>query len=234
MNSLFRLGANVIYNKIFGVHVSGHACQEEQKIMLSLTKPKYFIPIHGERYMLELQAQTAQSLGVPSENIFVMSNGQMIEFNYDSTTSSIQKSYEVSFTAHRLPVKAVMARKRLSPSYVMVDGLGVGDVGNIVLRDRQVMSQDGMFVIIVTVDNETFELVGSPDIISRGFVYLREAKTLLHETRRKVKNIVKAHTAIGKVENWTPLKNSLRDEIGSFLYQKTERRPMVIPVVIEV
>jgi ribonuclease J len=116
----------------------------------------------------------------------------------------------------------------------MVDGLGIGDVGNIVLRDRQLMSQDGMFVVIVTVDNETLELVGSPDIISRGFVYLRESKELLRQTRGKVRQIVKEHTSVGQIKNWSSLKTVLRDEIGAFLYQKTERRPMVLPVVIEV
>ena len=116
----------------------------------------------------------------------------------------------------------------------MVDGLGIGDVGNIVLRDRQVMSQDGMFVVIVTVDNETLELIGSPDIISRGFVYLREAKGLLQESRKKVRQIVNDHTSVGKIENWSSLKSAIRDEIGAFLFKKTERRPLVLPVVIEV
>src|SRR3989339_301302 len=231
MNSLFRLGARVVYNKILGVHVSGHACQEEQKIMLSLTKPRYFIPVHGERYMLEMHAQTAQTLGLPEENILVMGNGQIAEFVKDPTAPVANLA---RFTNHKIPIRGRVSTQKITTNYVMVDGLGIGDVGNIVLRDRQLMSQDGMFVIIVTVDNETLELVGSPDIISRGFVYLREAKGLLQETRLKVKDIVKAHTSVGHIENWSSLKDTLRDEIGAYLFKKTERRPMVLPVVIEV
>ena len=234
MNSLFRLGAKVIYNKILGVHVSGHAYQEEQKIMLSLTKPRYFIPIHGERYMLERQAQTSVSLGMPQENIFVMSNGQIAEFIKDTNPATKASIQQDTFTNHKIPIQGRVATKKLPSNYIMVDGLGIGDVGNIVLRDRQLMSQDGMFVVIVTVDNETLELVGSPDIISRGFVYLRESKELLRQTRGKVRQIVKDHTSVGQIKNWSSLKTVLRDEIGAFLYQKTERRPMVLPVVIEV
>jgi ribonuclease J len=232
MSSLFRLGADVIYNKIFGVHVSGHAYQEEQKIMLSLTKPRYFIPIHGERYMLERQAQTAVSLGMPRENIFVMGNGQIAEFIKDTNPVTKQAVERDKFTNHQIPVQGRVATKKLPSNYVMVDGLGIGDVGNIVLRDRQLMSQDGMFVVIVTVDNETLELVGSPDIISRGFVYLRESKELLRQTRGKVRQIVKEHTSVGQIKNWSSLKTVLRDEIGAFLYQKTERRAMVLTIFI--
>lgn len=232
MNSLFRLGARVIYNKILGIHASGHAYQEEQKMMIALTRPRFFIPIHGERYMLERQAETAASIGVARENIFIMSNGEIAEFTRDAGASKSARPER--FTNHRIPIRGRISDKSLGSNYVMVDGLGVGDVGNIVLRDRQVMSQDGMFVIIVTVDNETLELVGSPDIISRGFVYLREAKGLLIETRKKVRQIVKDHTSVGHIQNWSPLKTALRDEIGAFLFQKTERRPMILPVVIEV
>lgn len=234
MNSLFRLGARVVYNKIFGVHVSGHAYQEEQKLMIALTRPRYFIPIHGERYMLEKQADTAVAIGVTRDNSFVISNGCVAEFIEDTNPAFVKQALGNRFTNHKIPVRGRVAAKKLPSGYVMVDGLGIGDVGNIVLRDRQLMSQDGMFVIIVTVDNETLELVGSPDIISRGFVYLREAKDLLQETRKKVREIVKDHTSVGRIENWSSLKTALRDEIGSYLFQKTERRPMVLPVVIEV
>lgn len=234
MDSLFRLGARVVYNKILGVHVSGHAYQEEQKIMLSLAKPRYFIPIHGQRYMLEQQAQTVRELGMPEENIMIMSNGQIAEFIKDSNPATVEAALKDTFTNLRIPVKGRIAKEKLSSNYIMVDGLGVGDVGNIVLRDRQLMSQDGMFVVIVTVDNKTLELVGSPDIISRGFVYLRESKGLLLETRKKVRQIVKDHTSVGHIKNWSSLKTALRDEIGTFLFRKTERRPMILPVVIEV
>ncbi len=234
MNSLFRLGAKVVYNKIFGVHASGHAYQEEQKLMIALTRPRYFIPIHGERYMLERQSDTAVSIGVQRENSYVISNGCVLEFIEDTNPAYVKLALANRFTNHKIPVRARVAAKKLPSGYVMVDGLGIGDVGNIVLRDRQLMSQDGMFVIIVTVDNETLDLVGSPDIISRGFVYLREAKDLLQETRKKVRDIVKDHTSVGRIENWSSLKTALRDEIGTYLFQKTERRPMVLPVVIEV
>ena len=234
MNSLYRLGAQVIYNKILGVHVSGHAYQEEQKIMMSLAKPKFFIPIHGERFMLERQAMTAHEIGIPKECTFVMSNGQIAEFIQDTNPAVIKQTRELHYTNLRTPIKGRISDQKLPANYVMVDGLGIGDVGNIVLRDRQVMSQDGMFVVIVTVDNETLELIGSPDIISRGFVYLREAKGLLQETRKKVRDIVTSHTSVGHIENWSSLKSAIRDEIGSFLFQKTERRPLVLPVVIEV
>ncbi|HCE86203.1 MAG: hypothetical protein A2249_03570 [Candidatus Jacksonbacteria bacterium RIFOXYA2_FULL_44_7] len=234
MNSLFRLGAKVVYNKIFGVHASGHAYQEEQKLMIALSRPRYFIPIHGERYMLERQSDTAVSIGVPRENSYVISNGCVLEFIEDTNPAYVKLALANRFTNHKIPVRARVAAKKLPSGYVMVDGLGIGDVGNIVLRDRQLMSQDGMFVIIVTVDNETLDLVGSPDIISRGFVYLREAKDLLQETRKKVRDIVKDHTSVGRIENWSSLKTALRDEIGTYLFQKTERRPMILPVVIEV
>ncbi|MEK9165350.1 MAG: ribonuclease J [Patescibacteria group bacterium] len=234
MDSLFRLGARVVYNKILGVHVSGHAYQEEQKIMLSLAKPRYFIPVHGQRYMLEQQAQTVRELGMPEENIMIMSNGQIAEFIKDTNPATIEAALKDTFTNLRIPIKGRISKEKLPSNYVMVDGLGVGDVGNIVLRDRQLMSQDGMFVVIVTVDNKTLELVGSPDIISRGFVYLRESKGLLLETRKKVRAIVKDHTSVGHIKNWSSLKTALRDEIGTFLFQKTERRPMILPVVIEV
>ncbi|MFH1713353.1 MAG: ribonuclease J [Candidatus Jacksonbacteria bacterium] len=234
MDSLFRLGARVVYNKILGVHVSGHAYQEEQKIMLSLSKPRYFIPIHGQRYMLEQQAQTMRELGMPEENIMIMSNGQIAEFIKDTNPETAKLALKDNFTNHRVPIQGRIAKEKLSSNYIMVDGLGVGDVGNIVLRDRQLMSQDGMFVVIVTVDNKTLELIGSPDIISRGFVYLRESKGLLLETRKKVRQIVKDHTSVGHIKNWSSLKTALRDEIGTFLFHKTERRPMILPVVIEV
>lgn len=213
MNSLFRLGANVIYNRIFDVHVSGHAYQEELKLILSLLKPKFFVPIHGERHMLVQHAKLAEELGIKPENIFIMNNGQILE---------IMKRGQAQILKRRWPA-----------GYVMVDGLGVGDVGNVVLRDRQVMAQDGMFVIIVTVDNETSKLVGEPDIISRGFIYMRTSERLLNETRECVKKIISSYS-VKKVEDWSPIRNEIRDQIGVFLFRKTERRPMILPVVIEI
>lgn len=229
MNSLFRLGAKVIYNKIFDVHVSGHAYQEELKLNLSLLRPKYFIPNHGERHMLERHADLAREIGVPDKNIFILSNGQVLEIKPAPPVGPVD-----NFTYYKKSVRAYVSSKKIPSHYVMVDGLGVGDIGNVVLRDRQVMSQDGMFVIIITIDNKDLKLIGSPDIISRGFIYMRESKILLKQVRDKVRDIVARHTQTKNVENWQPLKTALRDEIGGFLFQKTERRPMILPVVIEV
>lgn len=216
MDNLFRAGAKVVYQKLMDVHTSGHANQEDLKLMLALIKPKYFMPMHGERHRLMLHCQIAQDMGIVSEdNCLVADDGQIIEFSKG---------------------KGEVTSKRISASYVMVDGLGVGDVGNIVLRDRKAMAQDGIFVIIVTVDHETGEIVTSPDIISRGFIYMRENEQLVHKARAEIKKIFARHSTErrGSKTDWTFAKQKLRDEIGEFLFKETERRPMVIPVIIEV
>lgn len=216
MDSLFRAGAKVVYQKLMDVHTSGHANQEDLKLMLALIKPKYFIPIHGERHRLMLHCQIAQEMDIVDENhCLVADDGQAIEFSNG---------------------RGEVTNKRVPASYVMVDGLGIGDVGNIVLRDRKAMAQDGIFVIIVTVDHETGEIATSPDIISRGFIYMRENEQLVHKARAEIKKIFARHTdkrGTTKVD-WTMTKQKLRDEMGEFLFNETERRPMVIPVVIEV
>ncbi len=212
MNSLFKLGAKVIYNQIFGVHVSGHGHQEDLKLMIALIRPKYFIPIHGERYMLERHSQLAHELGIEEDRIFKMGNGNILEFTKD--TAKVSKI--------KIPI-----------NYVMVDGLGVGDIGNVVLRDRQVMAQDGMFVIIVTIDNQTQKIIGEPDIISRGFIYMKGNDRLIQETKDKTKQIINSYNE-KKIEDWTPIRTHIRDDIGAYLFQKTERRPMILPVVIKV
>lgn len=216
MDNLFRAGAKVVYQKLMDVHTSGHANQEDLKLMLALIKPQYFIPIHGERHRLMLHCQVAQDMGVvDEEHCLVADDGQIIEFHNG---------------------KGIVTNKRVPASYVMVDGLGVGDVGNIVLRDRKAMAQDGIFVIIVTVDHETGEVVTSPDIISRGFIYMRENEQLVHKSRAEIKKIFARHTGStkGLKREWTGAKQQLRDEMGEFLFRETERRPMVIPVIIEV
>ncbi|MEI6498346.1 MAG: ribonuclease J [bacterium] len=215
MDNLFRAGAQVVYQKLMDVHTSGHANQEDLKLMLALIKPKYFMPVHGERFRLMLHCQIAQSMGlVDEEHCLVADDGQAIEFS-----------------------KGIgeVTNKRVPASYVMVDGLGVGDVGNIVLRDRKAMAQDGIFVIIVTVNHESGEVITSPDIISRGFIYMRENEQLVHKARAEVKKVFVKHvnTTGGKTD-WTLIKQKLRDEVGDFLFKETERKPMVIPVVIEV
>lgn len=215
MDTLFRAGAQVVYQKLMDVHTSGHANQEDLKLMLALVKPKYFMPVHGERHKLMLHAQIAQDMGiVDEEHCLVGDDGQIIE---------IYKG------------KAEVTNKRVPASYVMVDGLGVGDVGNIVLRDRMAMAQDGIFVIIVTVDHQNSQILTSPDIISRGFIYMRESEDLVHKARAEVKKIFVNYTKDkqGKAD-WSFVKQKLRDELGEFLFRETERRPMVIPVVIEI
>ncbi len=216
MDALYRGGARVIYQKLMDVHTSGHAKQEDLKLMIALIRPKYLVPIHGERHKLMLHAQIAQDMGIVEEkNCLVADDGQIIEFHKN---------------------KGEVTNKRVPASYVMVDGLGVGDVGNIVLRDRKAMAQDGIFVIIVTVDHKTGEVVTSPDIISRGFIYMRENEQLVHKSRAEIKKLFAKHTnnKNGRGVDWGVVKQKLRDEIGRFLFNETERRPMVIPVIIEV
>lgn len=215
MDNLYRSGARVIYQKIMGVHTSGHANQEDLKLMLALIRPQYLIPIHGERHRLMLHAQIAQDMGIVDEaHCLVADDGQIIEFHKGN---------------------GEVTNKRVPASYVMVDGLGVGDVGNIVLRDRRAMAQDGIFVIILTVDHKTGEIATSPDIISRGFIYMRENEQLVHKARAEIKNLFRKHVGDnGPHADWGLIKQKLRDDMGEFLFRETERRPMVIPVVIEV
>lgn len=216
MDNLFRAGAKVIYQKIMDVHTSGHANQEDLKLMLALIRPKYFIPIHGERHRLMLHCQVAQEMKiVDEEHCLVADDGQAIEFSKG---------------------QGEVTNKRVPASYVMVDGLGVGDVGNIVLKDRKAMAQDGIFVIIVTVDHATSEVVTSPDIISRGFIYMRENEQLVHKARAEIKKVFANHCdrKSGQKTDWSFTKQKLRDELSEFLFRETERRPMVIPVIIEV
>lgn len=212
VNNLCREGAEVIRNQHMQVHVTGHAFQEELQLMLKLTQPKYFIPIHGEYYMRFAHKKLANQIGVKDEHIFLLENGEVVEF----TKNSAQKLKET-----------------VPSGIVMVDGLGVGDVGEVVLRDRQAMAKEGMFVIIATIDGKTGKLVNSPDIISRGFVYMREEGELINQARNKVKQILSKPK--GNVPNdWSNVKQKLREEIGQFLFTETQRRPLVLPVVIEV
>lgn len=212
-DQLYRQGATVIHYKMMDVHAGGHAQIEDLKMMINLIKPKFFIPIHGNYYMLRLHANIAESVGIPKENLIVAGNGKVIEMTRNS---------------------ALITKEKVPSNYVMVDGLGVGDVGNVVLRDRQQMSKDGMFTIIVIVDSKTGKIVGSPDIISRGFVYMKGSTELIQETKRKVAEIVNRKAAGEHAANWAYVKDNIRDKIGQFLFTKTERRPMVLPVVIEV
>ena len=212
-DQLFRQKANVFHYKMMDIHASGHGNEDELKEMIELIKPKFFIPIHGQFSMLVSHAKIAQNAGIPENHIALAENGNIV--NVTSTQIVIEKE--------QVPV-----------SYVMVDGLGVGDVGEVVLRDRQSLAQEGMFVVIAVVDRQTGKVRGSPDIISRGFVYLKESKDLLREVRKKVIDIVDKSAGTGGAVNWVYVRDNVRNKIGDFLFYKTERRPMILPVIIEV
>ena len=212
-DNLARQGAMVYHYKIFGIHSGGHATRTELKETMEMTRPQCFLPIHGFFYMRAINAKLAEEAGIDPKKVVVPDNGQILELTKDS----------IKVLPERVPT-----------NYVMVDGLGVGDVKEVVLRDRQMLAEDGIFVVIAIVDSQSGKIRGSPDIISRGFVYLRESKDLLHQTRLMTKKIVENATQNMHPINWDWVKNNLRDDIGKFLFQKTHRRPMVLPVVIEV
>ena len=212
-DTLYREGARVIHYQMMDVHVGGHGKQEDLKQMIKMVKPRYFIPIHGHYYLLRLHADLAKEVGIKEKNIFVLNNGQIVEFK-----NGIGK----------------ITDKKVPTNYIMVDGLGVGDVGRVVLRDREVMAKDGMFVILATINSETGKLAREVDVISRGFVYMKESQKLIDETKEKVKQIVEKKASKEGTTNWAYVKDNIRDQIGAFLFQKTQRRPMVLPMVIEI
>jgi len=212
-DDILRQGCRVFHYKMMDIHAGGHAQKEELKEMIKIIRPKFFIPIHGQYSMLAAHAEIAKEVGIPEENVVVAENGQIINLN---------------------PQKISVEKSRVPSNYVMVDGLGIGDVGEIVLRDRQMLARDGMFVIVVAVDKQTGKVKGSPDIISRGFVYLRESRELLKDTRKRVIEIVHRATGSGGAVNWSYVKDEIRNKIGQFFYTRTQRRPMILPVVIEV
>lgn len=213
VDDLFREGAEVVFDEEKArTHVSGHPCQEELKLMISLTKPRYFAPFHGERHMLVRHAKLAQELDIAEENIFILDNGNSILLDTES---------------------AKMAEEKVQNGVILVDGLGIGDVGEIVLRERKSMSTEGIFVVISTISKENGKLLTSPDIISRGFIYMRENEQLVNNARKEVRRIVENYSGTSD-SNWQSLKVQLREKIGDFLYNQTQRRPLVVPVVIEV
>ncbi|MBQ7317407.1 MAG: ribonuclease J [Phascolarctobacterium sp.] len=211
IDHLYKLGADVIYEKSNGVHVSGHASQEEIKLMHNLVRPKYFIPVHGEDRHLIKHANIAKDLGMPRENIVIAENGSVIE----------------------LTKNGIGINGKIPSGKVLVDGLGVGDVGNIVLRDRRQLSQDGIMIVVVTLDHESCTVVSGPDIVSRGFVYVREAEDLMDEAREKVQSALDRCEA-GGVSEWSSIKSAIRDSLGRFLYERTRRRPMILPIIMEI
>lgn len=212
-DELYRQRVKVFHYKMMDIHAGGHAQRQELREMIDIINPRFFMPIHGHVSMLMNHAEIAKNAGMPEKNIIVAENGQIVNLS---------------------PKKIFIEKKGVVSNYVMVDGLGVGDVGEVVLRDRQMLAKDGMFVIVVVVDRMTGRVKGSPDIISRGFVYLRESKDLLRETRDKVKYIVERTAGSGGAVNWSYVKDEIRNKVGDFLFTKTQRRPMVLPVVIEV
>lgn len=213
-DTLYKKGAEVIHYKMMDIHSGGHARAEDLKMMMNLVRPKYLIPIHGTYFMLKIHGKLAQSVGIPEENVLVGENGQVIAFDHKG--------------------QGITTDERVPSSYVMVDGLGVGDIGSVVIRDRQLLAKDGMFTIITIVDHESKKVVGEPQVTSRGFIYVKENFDLVNATKKRVKEIIARTTAKDAEPNWDYIKNSIRDDLGQFLYQKTQRRPMVLPVIIEV
>ena len=211
IDNLMKLGADVIYGRNQGIHVSGHGSREELKLMNNLVRPKFFVPVHGEYHHLIQHARLARELGMAKENIFISENGQILEFTRD---------------------KGQVAGK-VQAGMIMVDGLGVGDVGNIVLRDRRQLSQDGILIIAFTMNRQTNRVVSGPDIVSRGFVYVRESEALMEEARARVQQALD-RCEDENVKEWSAIKANVRDALGRYLFDKTRRRPMILPIIMEI
>jgi len=211
INMLYRQGASVIYEGLAQVHVSGHACQEELKLMISLTNPRYFIPVHGEYRHLYRHAALAEDLGIPKGNVFIPEIGLPVELSKSGASFG----------------------QSVQSGSVLIDGLGIGDVGNVVLRDRKVLSSDGLFIVVVTINKGTSELISGPEIISRGFVYMRESEDLLEKSKQIVVEALKA-CEVSKMNEWSAIKNKIKKALSMFLYNQTKRNPMILPIIIEI
>ena len=211
IDDLMQIGAEVVYSALEDVHVSGHACQEEQKLILTLTKPKYFIPVHGDYRHLVAHSETAKSVGIPKENIFMLHNGLVLEMNRESA------EYADTVPSGR----------------ILVDGLGVGDVGNVVLRDRQHLSQDGLIVVVLTLDGASGEVVAGPDVITRGFIYVKDSENVMEDIKNEVRQEVRECEYRG-ITDWTTIKNIVRDNLKDYIFDKTKRNPMIIPIIMEI
>jgi ribonuclease J len=207
MNELAEIGATVVFGD---THVSGHACQEDIKLIYSLVQPKYSIPVHGEMRHLRAQAAIARSLGIPSENIFILHSGDVLEIS-ENNAKIIGK---------------------VQTGTILVDGLGVGDVGNIVIRDRQRLAEDGIIVVVMTLDSRTNELLAGPDIVSRGFVYVRESEGLLEEADQTTYEAVMKCLDYG-ITDWSKIKLEIKDALSDFVWKRTQRRPMILPIIME-
>ena len=211
IDDLMQIGAEVVYSALADIHVSGHACQEEQKLMLALVKPKYFIPVHGEYRQLMAHSETAKEMGIDKDHIFMMTNGRILELN--------EKEGKLTGT--------------VPSGRILVDGLGIGDVGNIVLRDRQHLSQDGLIIIVMTMDSNSGTIIAGPDVISRGFVYVRESENLMDEVKSVIKNEI-AKCEEKHITDWSTIKSNLRDNLKDYIFQKTKRNPMILPIIMEI
>lgn len=211
INELLKRGADVVYEGIADVHVSGHACQEELKLMLALTKPKYFMPVHGEFMHLSSHKELAISMGIPKENIFLMRIGDVLEISKNEA--------KINGT--------------VPSGQVLIDGLGVGDVGNIVLRDRRHLSEDGLMVVVVTMEKESGDILAGPDIISRGFVYVRESEDLMEGAKKAVTNAL-YDCDYRSSTGWSYIKNVIKDALKDYVWQETKRSPMILPIIMEV
>lgn len=211
IDQLFKLGATVIYGRAIDIHVSGHASKEDLLLMLNLIKPRYFIPVHGEYRMQVVHGWLAESTGIEKKDIVIGENGQVIEMDQDG----------------------IRVTGRVPSGRVLVDGLGVGDVGSVVLRDRRQLSQDGIFIAVIGLDRKTKKLVTGPDVVTRGFVYVRESEELLEETRQRIVETC-ARLAGEGTSDWATIRNGVRDAVSRFLYDKTRRRPVVLPVLVEI
>ena len=211
VNELMKLGADVVYEKMYEVHVSGHACQEELKMIMGIVKPKYFIPVHGELKHLRKHAGLALSVGIPKENILIADNGRVAEISK----------------------KALRCTSTVPAGRVFVDGYGVGDVGSVVLRDRKHLAQDGLVIVAVCIDRESGMIVSGPDVVTRGFVYVKESEELINAAREVAVEAIEAQTDGGYFD-WNSIKASIRDEISHLMYERTKRSPMILPVIMEV
>ena len=211
VNGLMKSGATVIYESMYDVHVSGHACQEELKLMLNLVKPQYFIPVHGEYKHLKRHAMLAEGAGIPQENIILANTGGVL----------------------RIDRNGITVEETVTAGQVLVDGLGVGDVGSVVLRDRRHLSQDGLVVVVFTADSYSGRLLSGPDIVSRGFVYVKESEGLISEARLAAREVIEKYENYD-YRDWTVIKSKIRDQVSAVLYKKTKRSPMVLPIVMEV
>ena len=212
INELSRNGVQVLHDNDMDVHVSGHACREELKLMLALTKPRYFMPIHGESRHLSAHRELAQEMGVADANIFISEIGKVLEID----------------------AKGARFAGVVPAGQVLIDGYGVGDVGNIVLRDRKLLSQDGLIVVVATVDEHSHLLLSGPDLVSRGFVYVRENEPLMEEAKKVVQRTLLTALSSGRVSDRMQVKTRVRDELSRFLFQKTGRKPMILPVIMDV